>query len=61
MPCPHTVLTREDPSPPGQPQEQTPVGGPHAEVGLKPQLGPRGGVTKEEEQKSFCAAAQTAD
>ena len=58
-PC--LVLTGADPSAPGQPREQTSVGGPHAEVGLKPQLSPRGGATKEEEQKSFHAAAQTAD
>ena len=53
----HPVLTGADPSAPGQPQEQTPVGGPHAGVGLKPQLSPRGRTTKEEEQKSFWAQA----
>ena len=46
--CP--VLTEADPSAPGQPQEQTPVGGPHAEVRLEPQLSPRGRATKEEEK-----------
>ena len=33
-----------------QPQEQTPVDDPHAEVEIKPQLKPRGSVTKEEDQ-----------
>ena len=58
-PCP--VLAGADPSAPGQPREQSPVDGPHTEVGLKPQLSPRGGATKKEEQKSFSAAAQTID
>jgi len=31
-PPPHPVLTGADPSPPEQPQEQTPMNGPHAEV-----------------------------
>ena len=34
---------------------------PHTEVGLKPQLSCRGGAAKEEERKSFCAAAQAMD
>ena len=38
-----------NPSPPGQPQEQTPGDGPHAEVGIKPHVKPRGGVAKEED------------
>ena len=38
-----------NPSPPGQPQEQTPGDGPHAEVGIEPQVKPRCGVTKEED------------
>ena len=46
---------------PGQPREQTPVGGPHAEVVLKPQLSPRGCATKEEKLKSLLAAALTAN
>ena len=33
-------------------QEQTPLDGPHAEVEIKPQLKPRGSVTKEEDLKS---------
>ena len=33
--------------------EQTSLGGTHAEVGLKPQLSPRGYVTREEELKSL--------
>ena len=36
------------------------VGGPHAEVGLKPQLNLRGHATKEEELKSL-TAVQIAD
>ena len=44
------VLTGADPRAPRQPQDQTPVGGPHTEVGIKPKLD---GVTKEEDQKSF--------
>ena len=43
--------TGKDPSPPGQPQEQTPVDNPHAEAEIKPQLKPRGSVTKEENPK----------
>ena len=50
-PAPHLALTGEDPSPPGQPQEQTPVHDPHAEVEIKPQLKPRGSVAKEEDPK----------
>ena len=61
MPPLGPVLTGADPSSPGRPQEQAPVGGSHAKVRLRPQLSPRGRVTKEEEQKSFHAAAQTAD
>lgn len=43
-PC--SVLTGADPSPPGLPQEQTPVDDPHADVGIKPQTSFRGRVTK---------------
>ena len=43
-PC--SVLTGADLSPPGPPREQTPVDGPHAEVGRKPQMSFRGRVTK---------------
>ena len=50
-PPPHLALTEANPSPPGQPQEQTPVGDPHAEVEIKPQLKPRGNVAKEEDLK----------
>ena len=46
-PGPH----RGNPSPPGQPQEQTPVGDPHAEVNIRPQLKPRGSAAKEEDPK----------
>ncbi|XP_059972986.1 short coiled-coil protein-like [Mesoplodon densirostris] len=45
----------------GQPWEQIPVGGPHAEVGLKPQPSPRGQRTKEEKLKSLLTVAQTVD
>ena len=44
-------LTGADPSPPGQPWDQTPVFDPHAEVEIKPQLKPRGSVAKEEDPK----------
>ena len=47
MLSPHLVLTRGDPKPPGNPQEQTPVNNPHIEVRLKAQLSFRGGETKE--------------
>ena len=53
------LLTRADSCTPGQPQKQTPVGGPHAEVGLKPQLSPRGHAAKEEKLKSLLTAGQT--
>ena len=45
---PHLALTGANPSPPGQPQEQTPVDNPHVEVEIKPQLKPRGSVAKED-------------
>ena len=48
-PPPHLALTKEIPSPPQQPQEQTPVNDPHAEVEIRPQLKPRGSVAKEED------------
>lgn len=41
--------------------EQTPLGGTHAEVGLKPQLSPRGYVTREEELKSLLEGVWTAE
>ena len=50
-PTPHLALTRTKPSPPGQPQEQTTVDNPHAEVEMKPQLKPRGNVAKEQDPK----------
>ena len=50
IPTPHPVLTGADPRAPGQPWEQTPVGGSQAEVRLKPQLSPRVRVSKEEQQ-----------
>jgi len=43
---PHLALSGANPSPPGQPQEQTPVDHPHAELEMKPQLEPRNSVTK---------------
>ena len=39
-PPPHLALTGANSSPPGEPQEQTPVDDPHAEVEIKPQLKP---------------------
>ena len=48
---PHLALTGANPRPPGQPQEQPPVDDPHVEVEIKPQLKPRGSVTKEEDPK----------
>ena len=50
-PPPHLVFRGANPSPPGQPQEQTPVDDPHAEVEIKPQLKSRGSVAKEEHPK----------
>ena len=49
-PPPHLALTWADPSPPGQPQEQTPVDNPHEEVEIEPQLKPRGSVAKKKTQ-----------
>ena len=48
---PHLALKGANPSPPGQPQEQTPVDNPHAEMEIKPQLKPRGSASKEEDPK----------
>ena len=50
-PPPHLTLTGANPSPPGQPQEQTPVDDPHTEVEVKPQLKPKGSVAKEKDAK----------
>ena len=50
-PPPHLDLTGANPSPLGQPQEQTPVDDPHVEVEIKPQLKSRGSVAKEEDPK----------
>ena len=60
-PPPHLALTGANPIPPGQPQEQTPVDDPHAEVEIKPQLKPRGSVANEEDPKTFPPAVQAAD
>ena len=59
MPPPYAILIGLDLSTPGWPLEQTPVGGPHAEVGLKPQLSTRGHETKEKKMKSLLTAVQT--
>ena len=48
---PNLALTRAKPSPPGQPQKQTPVDNPHVEVEIKSQLKPRGSVAREEDPK----------
>ena len=50
-PPPHLAFTGAKPSAPRQPQEQTPVDDPHAQVEIKPQLKPRGSVAKEEYPK----------
>ena len=47
----HLALTGANPSPSGQPQEQTPLDDPHSELEIKPQLKPRGRVAKEEDPK----------
>ena len=51
-PPPHLALTGANLSPPGKPQEQTPVDYPYPEVGIKPQLKHRGSVTKEDPKPS---------
>ena len=50
-PSPHLALTGAAPSPPRQPQEQTPVDDPHVEGEIRPQLKHRGTVAKEEDPK----------
>ena len=50
LPHLHSWPSGANPSPPGQPQEQTPVE-PHVEVEIKPHLKPRGSVAKEEDPK----------
>ena len=50
-PRPHLARIGANPSPPGQPQEQTLVDDPHTEVEMNPQLKPRGSVAKEEDPK----------
>ena len=50
-PPPDLALTGANPSPPGQPQEQTPMDDPHVEVEIKPQSKSRGSVAKEEDPK----------
>ena len=51
-PPPHLALKGASPRPPEQPQEQTPVDDPQVEVEIKPQLKPRGSVTKEDPKPS---------
>ena len=51
-PPPHLALTGANPNPPGQPQEQTLVDDPHAEVAIKPPLKHKGSVAKEEDPKA---------
>jgi len=50
-PPPDVALIGANPSPPGQPQEQSPVDDPHAEVEIKPQLKPRAVWLKKKTQK----------
>ena len=45
------ALTGTNLGSPGQPQEQTPVDDPHAEVEIKTQLKPRGSVANKEDPK----------
>ena len=59
-PTPHLSLTVANPSPPGQPQEQSPVDDPHAEVEIKPQWNP-GAVWLRKKTQTFPPAVQTAD
>ena len=56
----HLALTGSNPSPPGQPQEQTPVDDPHVEMEIKPQVKHRASVTKEEDPKpsQHCASCR---
>ena len=58
---PGPLLTRVDSCAPGQPWEQLPVGGPQAEVRLKPQLSPKGHANNEENLKPLLAAVQIAN
>ena len=63
-PPPHLTFTGADPSPPGQPQEQTPVDDSHAQMEIKPQLKPRGSVEEDHLRKktqTFPPAVQAAD
>ena len=53
-PSPHLALTGANPSPPGQPQKQTPADDPHTEMEIKPQFKPRDSVAKEEDLKPSC-------
>ena len=52
----YLALTGANPSSPGQPQEQTQVDNPHAEVEIKPQLKPRG-----RRPQTFPPAVQASD
>ena len=60
-PPPHLTPTEENPSPPGQHQEQVTVDDPHVEVEIKPQMKPRGSVAKEEDPKTYPPAVQATD
>ena len=60
-PPPHLALTGANPSPPGQPQEQTPLSNPHIEVERKSQLKPRGSMDEEEDPKPFPQLYKLAD
>ena len=59
-PAPQVALVGAHPRLPEQPQEQTPVNDPCAEVAIKPQLKPRGSVVKEEDL-NFPPAVQALD
>jgi len=60
-PPPYLALTGANPSPPGQPQEQTPVDDPYPEVEIKSPLKPRGSATEEEDPQILPPAVQDAD
>lgn len=57
----HSIATGAGSDAPGKSEAQMPVGGPRAEVGLKPQLSPRGHATKTRELKSLLMATGATD
>lgn len=57
----HSIATGAGSDAPGKSEAQMPVGGPHAEVGLKPQLRHTRCETKENEMKPLLTTVQIAD